>query len=891
MNDLPRSRAPQKVWARPARIWGLVALLLIAALVSVTHYTLDRSREGWLLNGREKVAGLATSYRSQIEDAIEQIDNLSWFVSFLHQQGADRQAFREVLKELPSTDTYFPAFIDASGVITAAVVPQLIGTRMDHLPFFRKHQDSDSLALAISPVGTGVGRLTGKQVIRFSRRVNGANGEFAGVVLIAMLAENLLRFGGDNELRDGDALGLRFPDGEWLVREVKGVERLANPNQGEPDLRGSDQIFKGSINGLPAQVAWSKLQYYPLHAFVGIDMDNVLRAHGESKNLYSVMRIGGSATILLVCALLGWVHWRRDERLLREEQVRSTFRLAVDAAREELYMVSPSRPDGRGLITFRIEDCNGEAARMTGMGLDQLIGKPLDDMLMVGGREDLQRLLSQALEEGFAEAEIDLYRAGPRQTRWYHCRAVSADLGLAVTLRDITELKEKEHQLRDLALTDALTKLPNRRWMQNHLPKLLDAARASGEIAAVLFIDLDNFKMINDTLGHKSGDEFLCEVAACLRSAVRKHDHVLRLGGDEFMVLLHDMSRAETALEIASHLLERLSKVDPMQGMSGMRPRASIGVAFYPDDAADADSLVQAADIAMYEAKHAGKGRVTRYSIKMQQQITDRVALESALSTAVGDHQLLLYLQPRASTMTGRLIGFEALVRWQHPKLGLISPERFIPLAEESSLISDIGNWVVERTCAMLADWAGRGLGVYPVSINVSARQLTSPAFRDHLQACMARYGVLPSQLAIELTESTMVSDSGVSQRELEALEAMGLRLMIDDFGTGYSSLARLHRLNVDVLKIDQSFVQNLAPDSESYLLCQAMTQLARSLGIATVAEGVETAQQLRLLRLMGCDEIQGYIASPPVPCEKAEVWLHGMQFFEPQPAPATGTR
>ncbi len=191
----------------------------------------------------------------------------------------------------------------------------------------------------------------------------------------------------------------------------------------------------------------------------------------------------------------------------------------------------------------------------------------------------------------------------------------------------------------------------------------------------------------------------------------------------------------------------------------------------------------------------------------------------------------------------------------------------------------------------MLADWAGRGLGVYPVSINVSARQLTSPAFRDHLLACRARYGVLPSQLAIELTESTMVSDSGVSQRELEALEAMGLRLMIDDFGTGYSSLARLHRLNVDVLKIDQSFVQNLAPDSESYLLCQAMTQLARSLGIATVAEGVETAQQLRLLRLMGCDEIQGYIASPPVPCEKAEVWLHGMQFFEPQPAPATGTR
>jgi len=438
--------------------------------------------------------------------------------------------------------------------------------------------------------------------------------------------------------------------------------------------------------------------------------------------------------------------------------------------------------------------------------------------------------------------------------------------------------------LRELALTDPLTRLPNRRWMQAMLPSMIDEARQQDRKFAALFIDLDNFKMINDTLGHKAGDQFLLEVAACLRATVRKQDHVLRLGGDEFMVLLQDVSRRETALEIAAHLLERLGAIKAMQGMDGMRHRASIGLAFYPDDATDADTLVQAADIAMYEAKRAGKGRVASYDAEMQREISDRVTLEAALTTAVADNQLMLYLQPRASAMTGRLVGFEALLRWQHPRLGLISPERFIPLAEESHLISEIGDWVAERACTMLADWRARRLGQFPVSINVSVRQLTTPAFREHLQRVMAKHAILPSQLAIELTESTMIGDNLAVQRELGALEAMGMRLMIDDFGTGYSSLARLHRLNVDVLKIDQSFVQNLSPDSESYLLCHAMTQLARSLGIATVAEGVETVQQLRLLRMMGCDEIQGYLASPPVPAEKAEAWLNGAQFFEPMP-------
>ena len=874
---------------RPLRIWSLVALISLTLVSLATQFALDRSREAWLNQGREKVAGLAASYRSQVEDTLGELDQIAWFVGYLHERGASTPIFRQVFESLPSRGFVNALFIDANGVIRAATDPLAIGGSVTDMAFFRNHQVSNATSLVINPVEPGIRRFAGKMVIRLSRRLNDAQGRMIGVVSVAVLPEDLIRFGGDNELKDGDAIALRFSDGEWLMRQVIGEGRTAKSRLGEPELLGSERVFDGSINGEPAQIAWSKLQHYPLHAFVGINLENALREHDETKVAYRVIHYGFCALAIMLCIVFGWLHWRRDERLLREERVRNTFRLAVDGAREELYMVSPSAPDATGRTSFRIEDCNGQASRMTGREREQLVGQPLDDVLMIGGRADIERMLHDALKAGFAEAELDIYRTGPRQTRWYHCRAVSADLGLAVTLRDITELKDKENQLRELALSDPLTRLPNRRWMQLKLPEMIEQAKADGQRFAALFIDLDNFKMINDTLGHRAGDEFLKEIAACLRSAIRKQDHVLRLGGDEFMVLLHAIERRETALEIAAHLLERLASIKSLAGMDGVRPRASIGLAFYPDDAIDADTLTQAADIAMYEAKRAGKGRVTAYTADMLREISDRVTLEAALTSAVADNQLLLYLQPRASAMTGRLVGFEALVRWQHPRLGLISPERFIPLAEESQLISEIGDWVAERACAILASWRERKLGLYPLSINVSVRQLTTPAFRQHLQQCMANYAILPSQLAIELTESAMIGDNDLVRNELSAIERLGMRLMIDDFGTGYSSLARLHRLNVDVLKIDQSFVQNLSPDSESYVLCHAMTQLARSLGIATVAEGVETAQQLLMLRRMGCDEIQGYLASPPVPANVAEVWLDGAQFFEPMPVGGLG--
>jgi EAL domain-containing protein (putative c-di-GMP-specific phosphodiesterase class I) len=305
-------------------------------------------------------------------------------------------------------------------------------------------------------------------------------------------------------------------------------------------------------------------------------------------------------------------------------------------------------------------------------------------------------------------------------------------------------------------------------------------------------------------------------------------------------------------------------------------------VAFFPENATTPEALVQAADIAMYEAKRSGKDRVARYSSTMLDQLSERVSMESALQRAIPDGQLLLYLQPRAIAATGELVGFEALVRWQHPELGLVTPQRFIPLAEESHLIVEVGNWVAATVCETLARWRSHGNQIVPVSINVSARQLKDPEFRTQLHAHMQKYGINPSEIAIELTESMMIGDNDEIQNELHLLADMGLKLMIDDFGTGYSSLARLQSLSVDVLKIDQSFVRNLSAGGEGIVLCQAMTQMGKTLGLTVVAEGVETNEQLQMLQVMGCDEIQGFIASPPVPADAALKMLGGPPFFAP---------
>lgn len=869
------------LWGRALLIWGSVALASIFLLWTLAHVERAADQREAELEGKRRVIDLTNSYAKQLQSSIERIDQLSLLISRVASTSND-SVTRQIFRDLPSYAWFNPLLVDRHGIVRSARISKLIGKSVSDTRFFRHHLESTSTDLQINPLEPGIGFFAGKQVVRFSRRFNDAQGNFAGVIALGMPPDQLTELGDVIALATGDVIGIRYTNGNTLLRRDVGREFPGHEFDLLSRIDATQNFSEIRVPGNLMYVGWAKLDHYPLEAVIAVTHSNVLQSFNETSDLYNLLQAAGGSLIIFLCVTGGWLQSRRDARSYHKKKIISTFRMAVDASREELYMFSPFFDKDGGMTDFLIEDCNGQAMRMSGKDKEGLIGKRLSEISSGENLAATQLFLHTAMNDGFAEREVFIFREGPKKKCWFQARAVRDDLGLAVTLRDITEVKEKESQLKQLALTDALTHLPNRHWMNQQLPFIVENAKNNSHQFAALFIDLDNFKNINDTLGHKVGDAYLQAVAQILQQSVRKHDRVLRLGGDEFMILLNELDNADVALEIAGHLLTRLRNIDTLDASSNLSPRASIGVAFYPDNATTPEGLVQAADIAMYEAKRSGKDRVARYSSKMLDQLSERMSMESALQHAIPGGQLLLYMQPRASAATGELVGFEALVRWQHPELGLVSPQRFIPLAEESHLIVEVGNWVAATACETLAHWRSLGKKIVPISINVSARQLKDAEFRMQLDAQMRRHHINASEIAIELTESMTIGENDEIQNELHLLADMGLKLMIDDFGTGYSSLARLQSLSVDVLKIDQSFVRNLSAGGEGIILCQAMTQMGKTLGLTVVAEGVETTEQLQMLQLMGCDEIQGYIASPPVPTDDALQMIGGSPFFAP---------
>jgi diguanylate cyclase (GGDEF)-like protein len=390
----------------------------------------------------------------------------------------------------------------------------------------------------------------------------------------------------------------------------------------------------------------------------------------------------------------------------------------------------------------------------------------------------------------------------------------------------------------------------------------------------MFFIDLDNFKLINDTLGHQAGDELLTQAANRICHAVRASDHVVRLGGDEFTVVLENIGSNRDIARVADGIIHVLSDPFTLSAGAGNRVSASIGISVYPNDGTDADTLLKHADVAMYAAKAEGKARHHFYHSRLSDAILLRLSKERALRQAIAQDEFVIHYQPRADTQTGRLCSLEALLRWQHPDLGLVHPLDFIDVAEDARLIISIGETVIEKVAVQLDDWRRRGLRVVPVSVNISPYQLQSGTTAACFEKILKQYQLPVRWLEVEVTESAVVDRSRVVSNELDALRKQGVRLMIDDFGAGYSSLAQLHRLDVDVLKVDQAFTKALAEGSEGEIVYRAVVSMAIALDMQVVAEGVETLAQLKLLQKIGCHEIQGHIISPALPAAQIEMLL-----------------
>lgn len=532
----------------------------------------------------------------------------------------------------------------------------------------------------------------------------------------------------------------------------------------------------------------------------------------------------------------------------------------------------------------RILRVNQAFESITGYGADEAVGQT--PRMLSSKQHDkafYAEMWSQILGTGFWEGEIwDRRKNGeiyPKHLTITAIKNTSGEIAEYVGIfSDISERKQSESEIQSLAFYDPLTKLPNRRLLMDRLRQAINAGERNRYGNALLFIDLDNFKILNDTKGHETGDQLLRQSAGRILACVRESDTVARLGGDEFVVILSNLDServraASHAREVGRKILDQLNLPYKLSDEEYLCS-ASIGVTLFSGDDCVEDELMKQADIAMYQAKSAGRNALRFFDPEMQKSISDRVELERELRKAINLRQLHLYYQIQY-TNERQPLGAEALIRWIHPERGMVSPMQFIPIAEASTLIKDIGNWVLETACQQLSRWAENELTEPLIlAINVSARQFAMPDFVGTVEKAIRTCRINPSRLKLELTESVIVNDISEVVTKMHALKALGVRLSLDDFGTGYSSLSYLKRLPIDQLKIDQSFVRDVLSDQNDAVMVKTIIDMAKNFGLNVIAEGVETQGQLEFLEKNGCLAYQGYLFSKPVPLEAFEALL-----------------
>ncbi len=853
-------------------LWLAIMSLVITAIVLGTHDRLVREEAQARRDALQQAESLANSYAAQLQFVSEQIDQLLRRVAFAWRDRPEAVDLERDSRRglLPGGPDFFVFIADADGQLVRSSLPLDAPVNVRDQEFFRGQRAGCCPGLTVYPVTRSPWMK--RDVVRFARRMERDDGSFAGLVFVSVAPDFLATFQDEGLRGPNDFVSVRLDGGSLLATrvgqrdEAKRVFYKSNPVFGaqrgarlEPSTRFRD--------GRARFIAWRKIPAHAIVALAGLTEEDALATYRQLARTY---RENAATVIILLAALAAGgiaLFSKLQARRKMEEEVRLTYRIATDAANEGFYMLRPQFRQGR-LVDLMVEDCNERAAELLNTTAARLVGVPVSAVLAPGHWRDLLALCEKALAHGQYEDEFRV-PSGWMRASWVFRRAVRFASGIAFTLRDISDLKAHEQALADIANNDALTLLPNRRWLQGFLPAAIRRAALGNGRLALLFIDLDNFKTVNDTLGHEAGDELLQQASQRIRQAVRVSDHVARLGGDEFTVVLEHIEGDAAVAHVAQSIVDALATPFTLTAGSGNLISASIGISVYPRDGDAAELLLKHADVAMYAAKAAGKGCHHFYQPEMSEALLLRLSRERALRQAVERAEFVVHYQPRVEARSGRLSSFEALVRWRHPERGVVAPGEFIDLAEDTGLVVPIGEWVTREVVAQIARWKGDGEKAVPVSVNVSPLQLRNGQFAELLLAALREFRVEPALVEIEVTESAVVDRSLVVVQQLDAMRDGGIRLMIDDFGVGHSSLAQLHRLDVDVLKVDRGFTTALSEGSEGELLYRAIISMAEALEMTVVAEGVETLAQLRLLRAMGCDELQGYLISRPLPAEQ----------------------
>jgi diguanylate cyclase (GGDEF)-like protein/PAS domain S-box-containing protein len=858
---------------------AVVTIALIAAIWGAVVFQAGRERASAIDSAFRQNSNLAIAFEEHTVRTIRGVDEAILLVAHEFERSGTAMSIAKLIEDGLIDGHIFTnvVVVDEHGylVVSSQALRALnIGDR----EYFRAHVVDPGTALKIGkPI---VSRTYGKASIPMSRRINKRDGSFGGVVSALVDPAYFLHFYEKaNVGRDGlvHLVGL---DGVARARRSSRAGHVgssAGEMGGKTLLKLATQASSGNYltngihDGVKRYQSFRKLAEYPLLVAVGTSQDEVLAEYRHNRESYNVAASVLSLIVMLFGALLmGAV--RRRNRALRalsasEMQSRATFEQAAIG-------IAHTTPDERFL---RVND---KLCEVLGYTREELLGMTIFDLShpedLGKGANTRRRLIAGEIPTHSIERRT---RCKDGTYKWLNrtislVREPSGEPAYFIrVMEDITERKRLEHALQHTATHDRLTGLPNRSLMQDRLRHAVEQCVRRSRIAGVMFIDLDRFKIVNDTLGHAMGDRLLQIVAGRLRNCVRCEDTVGRLGGDEFAIVLTELTNAGDAVVVGQKVLDALATPIDLDGHEAF-VTASIGIATYPHDGGDADILIRNADAAMYRAKAEGKNNYQLYSPTINDQAAERHRLEASLRHAIARDEFLLHFQPKAEMLTGDITGVEALLRWKPGGGAIVSPAEFIPILEESGLIVPVGEWVLRRACAQLEQWKAEGIVDVPIAVNLSARQFRDPSLADVVRCALNDHHVSPHLLELEITESVAMDNPETAAATLRGLKALGVRISIDDFGTGHSSLGYLTRFPIDALKIDRSFVSGVAVNANDASIAQAVIRLSHALGLTVIAEGVEEAAQADLLACQGCDEMQGYYLARPMPAEACTALL-----------------
>ena len=844
-------------------IWGISLGMLLAAL--------NNDRRKAERDGIGDAATLSRSYADQVARTIDAVDQSLLHVRYEWELAngtlkLDAMAGRGLF---PPPTTSYLAITDREGSVRTSTLPATVQLNLKSRPYFAVQMAATYDYLFIDK--PTIGRTSKRRVVQFSRRLLDHNGDFDGVVVIWVTPAYFTRHFDVAAFGKNGYLGIVGEDhiirASHIGQTVQETDVQIWAKVPQFAASGGSAWFEGSqwfSDKRNRFVGWQKVSGYPLIAVIGLDEEVTLApywaAHADTMRRALFATLGLAAVTLGGMAFSLRLAWRKHQL----ELIQATYRMATEGSSEGFFILGAMTISSGEIDDFEVVDCNQNGAEFFRQRREAIVGRRFSSLYCEGTHERIMTSLQKAMINGEFEGELEFRHGDAEKVQWIYMKAVRSDSKMAVTVRDISETKAHLEELEYRGNHDALTGLPNRHWLQFYLPKAIAHARDNDVGLALLFIDLDAFKFVNDTMGHAAGDELLRHAAHRLREAVRPHDNVVRMGGDEFVVILENNALPADAGQVATRVLTAFKpKFKLMQGIHTIG--TSIGISVFPRDGGDAAMLLQNADIAMYSVKTSGKGNYHFYDLKFFDELRTRLEQEGELRRAVENDEFIMYYQARVDVLTNATTSFEALVRWEHPSRGLVQPGEFIPMAEETGLILKLGEIVICKVCAQLALWSKNGQGILPVSVNVSSRQFNESDVSKIFSSCIADYELDPNLLEIELTESSMMGNTTDVISSLAAIRKLGIKLLVDDFGTGYSSLAQLQQLDFDILKIDHAFTSRVDKSEQGRILFTAIITMAHALGMRVVAEGVETASQIDILRELGCDEMQGFYISVPL--------------------------